>query len=341
MGPTTRLALTREQILAFRRGVAALDRRLPRGKGSLRVAAWAGLQDSMPRAALLSLHARVEGIQPDGWEDPALVQVWGPRFSAYVVPKRDLGVFTLGRLPDAAPGRRKAYDLAGRLRGLLGTEKMLHSAAERALGIGSNQLRYAAPTGTVLMRWDGARQPTIWSVAAPQMDPIAARLELARRHLRVFGPSSSDAFASWAGIGRAEAAAAFAGLGPELVAVATPIGERYVLADDAALLRAAPGPAAPARLLPSGDAYTLLKGDERALLVSQPAWREALWTPRVWPGAVLVGGEVIGTWRRAHDRMTIGVWRRLSRAERTAVEAEARSLPLPGISGEIMVRWED
>ena len=24
-----------------------------------------------------------------------------------------------------------------------------------------------------------------------------------------------------------------------------------------------------------------------------------LWTPRVWPGALLVEGEVVGTWRRA------------------------------------------
>jgi hypothetical protein len=49
---TTRLALTRSQIFAFRRRVAALDERLPPGSGSLRKAAWAGLQDSMPRAAV-------------------------------------------------------------------------------------------------------------------------------------------------------------------------------------------------------------------------------------------------------------------------------------------------
>ena len=55
------LQLTREQILAYRRHVQALDERLPAGARSLRRAAWAGLQDSMPRAALLSIHARVAG----------------------------------------------------------------------------------------------------------------------------------------------------------------------------------------------------------------------------------------------------------------------------------------
>ena len=59
--PTTRLDLTRPQILAFRRQAGVLDERLPPGPRSLRRAAWAGLQDSMPRAALLSIHARVGG----------------------------------------------------------------------------------------------------------------------------------------------------------------------------------------------------------------------------------------------------------------------------------------
>jgi len=59
------LALSREQVLAFRRRVNSLDERLPAGADSLRLAAWAGLQDSMPRAALLSIHARVEGAHPE------------------------------------------------------------------------------------------------------------------------------------------------------------------------------------------------------------------------------------------------------------------------------------
>jgi hypothetical protein len=71
--------LTRQQILAFRRRVGGLDERMPGGTQSLRRAAWAGLQDSMPRAALLSLHARVEGVQPSTWEHPSLAQLWGPR----------------------------------------------------------------------------------------------------------------------------------------------------------------------------------------------------------------------------------------------------------------------
>src|SRR6188474_1256331 len=128
---TTSLELTRSQILAFRRRAAALDQRLPRGQGALRRAAWVGLQDSMPRAALLSIHARMAGTEPTSWEDPSLVQVWGPRFSTYVVAKRDLAVFTVGRLPDQSGPLKRAEDLAARLQSALAGRRMLHGAAAR------------------------------------------------------------------------------------------------------------------------------------------------------------------------------------------------------------------
>jgi hypothetical protein len=68
---------------------------------------------------LLSIHARMDRTQPASWEDPSLVQVWGPRFSAYVVAKRDLAVFTLGRLPDEEGPLKRAQDIAARLQSAL------------------------------------------------------------------------------------------------------------------------------------------------------------------------------------------------------------------------------
>src|SRR5205823_14597211 len=130
----SQLALTRPQILAFRRRVGALDERLPRGRGSLRRAAWAGLQDSMPRAALLSIHARVERTQPNTWEDPSLVQLWGPHYSVFVVPARDLAVFSLGTLPDDAR-RQRAANLAARLHAFLAGRRMSYWEAGHALGV--------------------------------------------------------------------------------------------------------------------------------------------------------------------------------------------------------------
>ncbi len=337
----TRLDLTRPQILAFRQHVGALDERLPRGRRSLRRAAWAGLQDSMPRAAVASIHARVEDTGPAAWEDPSLVQLWGPRFSVFVVPACDLAVFSLGTLPDDAKGRLRAEDLAARLHAVLGGERMNYEAAGRALGVHPNSLRYAAATGTVLIRWEGARRPTVWTVPPPEVDPRDARLELARRYLHIYGPATPEAFGQWSGIGPRPGAAAFEALGRSLTPVRTPVGDAWILTRDEAALRAAPGPAAPARLLPSGDAYFLLQGTDRDLLVPDAAHRRELWTSRVWPGGVLVAGEIVGTWRRADTVMTVQPWRPLSRAERDAVAAEAESLPLPGSKRRIVVRWDN
>jgi hypothetical protein len=334
------LDLTRSQILAFRRRVGAVDERLPPGAASLRRAAWAGLQDSMPRAALLSIHARVEAAHASIWEDASLVQLWGPRFSAYVVPARDHAVFSLGRLPDDARGRELAQDLAARLHAFLGGRRMSYEEAGLGMGVHPNRLRYAAATGTVLLRWDGARRPTIWTVPAPGISASDARVELARRYLHVFGPATAASFAQWAGIGAAEARAAFDRLSRSLAAVRTPIGDAWILARDESELRAPAGPSAAARLLPSGDAFYLLQGADRELLVPREEHRRALWTSRVWPGALLVDGEVAGTWRRSQAVLTIEPWRRLARAERDAVEAEAAALPLPGVEGRIVTRWE-
>jgi hypothetical protein len=333
-----RLRVTRRQILAFRRRVGALDERMPLGPESLRRAAWAGLQDSMPRAALLSLHARVDGVEPSTWEDPSLAQLWGPRYNAYVVPQRDFALFSLGRLPDSAKGRERAERMAERMHAGLDGGRMTDRELGPLIGAG-NAMRYAATTGTIAIRWEGARAPAVWTVEAAEIEPADACRELARRYLHVFGPATAGAFARWAGISQTSAATAFASLDGSLLPVRSPLSDEWLLADDEPAMRAAETPPAPARLLPSGDAYWLLDGAERELLVPRADRRELLWTPRVWPGALLVDGEIRGTWRRAQHTVRIDAWARLSRVAREAVESEAAALPLPGLDRPIEVVW--
>ena len=97
----------------------------------------------MPRAALLSIHARVEGTAPSTWEAPSLVQLWGPRYSAFVVDARDAQIFTVSRLPDAGSTRRVAETLAERLAQLLGDTRMTLSA-QRGRSV-SHRTGYATP----------------------------------------------------------------------------------------------------------------------------------------------------------------------------------------------------
>jgi len=311
---------------------------VPLTAGSLRQAAWAGLQDSMPRAALLSLHARLEGVEPSAWEHPSLAQLWGPRFSTYVVPKRDFALFSLGRHPEDAKSRQRAERVAGRMHAHLGGARMTDRELGRAIGLG-NAMRYAATTGTIAIRWEGARAPVVWAVPAARIEPADACRELARRYLHVFGPTTSEGFARWAGISRRAAADAFASLEGSLLPVRSPLGDEWLLGADEAAVRAEEV-AASVRLLPSGDAYFLLDGKERELLVPRADLRERLWTSRVWPGALLVEGEIRGTWRRSQHTLRVEAWSRLPRRLRDAVEAEAASLPLPGLDRRIEVVWE-
>jgi hypothetical protein len=178
-------------------------------------------------------------------------------------------------------------------------------------------------------------------VPPPAVDPDKARVELARRYLHVFGPATPEAFSEWAGIRLPRAGRIFDSMAESLTPVRTPVGDAWILAEDEEAFRnSLGGPVAPARLLPSGDTHFLLQGADRELLVPDAVRRGELWTPRVWPGAVLVDGEVVGTWRRAGAVVSIQAWRRLSPAAREAVELEAQSFPLPDVQGRIRVRWD-
>jgi hypothetical protein len=341
---TAPLTLTREQVIAHRLRANELVERLRWTRASLRRAAWAGLTDSVPRAALLSLHARVADTPPGALDDEALVGIWGPRFSAYIVAAKDRAPFTLGRLPDNARRVAEIVSITDRLAAFLGQRRMSYADAGHAMGVPPNSLRYATLTGRVLIRWEGAGRPEIRMVEPPDMSPADAGLELARRHLHVLGPSTATSFGDWAGIGTPRARGILGALGPELVAVRMPSGDGSILASDEASFRDAPDPrdlVSPTaiRLLPSGDAWWLHHGGDRELLVPNDERRAELWPTRVWPGALLVGHEIAGTWRRAEADIEITPWRRLAPAERDAVETEARSLPLPGLAAPLRIRW--
>src|SRR5437867_1765613 len=191
-------SLTRGKVLAFRHRAAFLHRRLPPGR--LVDAAFAGLQDSAPRSAVLALHARVKDVSPAAWKDPRFVQVWGPRGAVYVVPSRDVAVFTLGRSPRnpvlaaavkvAAEKAKRAF----RVR----KAKQERVLSDRAAGVNFRELRIASMTGALRIEWDGAT--TSWRLVEPPTEAAEpARLELARRFLRSVGPSTPQEFAWWSG----------------------------------------------------------------------------------------------------------------------------------------------
>ena len=123
--------------------------------------------------------------------------------------------------------------------------------------------------------------------------------------------------------------------------VRSPLGDEWLLADDEPEMRAPAAAPAPARLLPSGDAYFLLHGAERELLVPRAEQRELLWTSRVWPGAVLVDGEIRGTWRRAKHTVRIDAWATPLPQRSQGGRGRGERLPLPGVERPTEVVWSE
>src|SRR2546427_11037492 len=158
-------SITREHVLAFRQRATYLHRRLPPGR--LVEAAFAGLQDSAPRSAVLALYARVKDVSPSAWKDPGFVQVWGPRGAVYVVPRRDVAVFTLGRFPRdpvfgaavraAAEKAKRAFRTAQTRRGGV--------LSNRGVEVNFREVRTGSIAGAGGIEWGGTT--TSWPVVEP------------------------------------------------------------------------------------------------------------------------------------------------------------------------------
>jgi hypothetical protein len=328
----------RDQIVRYRARVSHLDEKL--APGSVAQAAWGGLQDSVPRAGVVSLHARVAGTRPDSWEDPSLVQIWFRGGADYLVPRADVGIFTLGsypRDPDAAAHLERLADAIDRV--AAGRTLLVRDLSAQLALDHPTRIRTVAVTGRAHIRWDAAN---IWLIPAerPELDVEDARRELARRFVHWFGPTTVKRLATWTGVAPRDARETWASIAGDLTPVDVEGEERLMLAADLAELERGE-PVRGVRLVPFDDPFTKLDAD---LLVRDETRRFRVFPPTGQgvghiPGAVLVDGEVVGSWQRQQRKVTIHPWAAPSAEVREAIEWEALAFPIasPAKAG---VSWE-
>jgi hypothetical protein len=134
--------------------------------------------------------------------------------------------------------------------------------------------------------------------------PDTARAELLRRYLRCYAPSTRAGFAAWLGIEAGDTGPWWDLVRDELTAVEFG-GTAWILTEDLPALRSAP-PADGVRLLPPHDPYTQMR--DRETIVAREHQRE-LWRPVGDPGAVLISGQIAGTWRPRKDgrKLTVAI----------------------------------
>jgi hypothetical protein len=309
------LRVSRTQAVSYRLVVNNLSSRLP--AESYVEAAYVGLQDTAPRDALLGMHARVEACEPSAWQDSRLIQTYSPRAAVYVLPADDFGIFTVGRLPRDPEARQAIEDLAEEAcRALNGQERRGTALPVRA----------ACATGRIAVRWTTSAL-YVREHERPSIDPDTARVELCRRHVHAFGPTTPAAFAWWAGVSLGEATKTFALIADELMPVDLAGREAWVLAADESAVRQAE-PMRGVRLLVAPDLRVF--GQDRTQLFVGPGKNDH--SPlQDWfhPNGLVVDGRIVGAWGRRGGRVNIKAAGPLASSTRRAIDAEAASMPVP------------
>jgi hypothetical protein len=306
------------QAVKYRMAVNNLSRRLP--AGSYADAAYVGLQDTAPRDALLGLHARVAACEPSAWEHPQLIQTYSPRQAVYVLPRDDFGIFTIGRLPRDPAARQSLEDRAEHVCRVLADQPR---PARRLPG----EDRAICATGRLVVRWTtGALH--IWEQPRPSVDPETARIELCRRHVHAFGPTTPAAFAWWAGVPPQDAQHSFDVLAPELMPLDYDGRQAWILAADETAMATAE-PMRGVRFLVASD-LRLFGQDRSRLFIGPGQPRHTALHDTFYPNGLVIDGSIAGAWGRRAGRVTVRAFGPLRAAIREAIRDEAEAMPIPG-----------
>jgi hypothetical protein len=360
------------QVLGFRVRTQQLDRE----SGQLADTAVLdiGVQDTGPDGGLWALANRgVDtsalggGEASEGGERGELATAWTVRGAPHLYRRDDLPAVAAAVEPfsDADAGKRifnaakplKAAGI-GNLAALDAVAAAMRSVVTHPMGKGEVSTRVTALMEPPYLRFCRACNATHlyempFRLAAlraglelqagtspPVLAPIPGferaastpeRFDLIRAYLRLLGPATPKHVAAYIDAPVKEVAARWPA---DAVEVSVDGQPRWVLAADADRLAA--GRAATTRLLGPFDLF--MQAKDRQLLVDDPAHAKALWPVLGRPGAVLIDGDIVGTWRprssgtkssaKSSAKLTLRMelWGAVSPSARNAIAEQAERL---------------
>ncbi|MET8366303.1 winged helix DNA-binding domain-containing protein [Micromonospora sp. NPDC005194] len=345
----------RRQVMNFRVRAQQLDR----DEGTLADTAVldVGVQNTGPDGARWALAVR--GVDVTAMSDADVVLLWTVRGAPHLYRRADVGhvVAAVEPFSDADAGKR-IYDaakplkaagidnlaaldeVAARMRTIVTTPTVKGDVSGRlatvlpepylrfcrvcdATHLYEMPFRLAAARAGLELQLDTSppilRRITGFTRAAAPVD----RFDLVRAYLRLLGPATPKQVAGYLDAPVKDVKARW----PDDVVEVTVDGEaRWLLAADEEALESAD--ATTTRLLGPFDLF--LQARDRATLVPDPAYAKELWPVLGRPGAVLVDGDLVGTWRprKSGRTLTIAVqpWQRLSAGTRDAITTQAEHL---------------
>jgi hypothetical protein len=348
-------SLTWDEVRARRLARSHLVRPAPLERLARVVRDVCGVHAQVASSAELQLETRVAGVdvRAELWERRSLVKSYGPRGTLHLLARDEVALWAAANEWGVEPWyerhgftRRKAGAIlasVGRaLDGRALTREELAAEVGRRdprvrelLGSGwSHLLGPAAARGLLCFGPPrGARVTFVradeWLGGWDERDPEASMLEVVRRFVRAYGPTTHAELADWLARRPGQARALLGRL--ELDEVDVEGTRRWVLAGDTE----PDGEDAVLRLLPQYDVYVVGSRPRERLM--SPAARERVYSFRrgVYEGAVALAtvlhhGRVAGLWERKAGRVAVEAFERLPKR---ALEAEAHRL-----GGELELR---
>ncbi|GAB3226312.1 crosslink repair DNA glycosylase YcaQ family protein [Glycomyces halotolerans] len=347
--------IDRRQALRFRVHAQQLDRE--RGSFEGTSVLDIGVQDTGPDGSAWALAVR--GVDTASLTDEARVLLWTVRGAPHLYRREDVGQIAAALEPysDADAGKR-IFDASKPLKAAgIGNLEALDAVAEQmrrivagpmAKGEVSSRLtsalpepyrRFCRPCDTIHLYEQPFRLSALRAglelepgTSPPVMRPIPHftvaeavddRFDLVRAYLRLLGPTTVKQVAEYIDAPVKDVKARW----PEDAAEVDIDGERrWILAEDEEGLRSAEADGT--RLLGPYDLF--LQARDRSTLAPERARAKELWPVLGRPGAVLVDGDLVGTWRprKSGKKLTVAVrpWRNFPAATRRAVTEQAERL---------------
>lgn len=337
------MRVSREQVLAYRVHAQGLHRT---GRTLERLAVLDfGVQDAAPQLARLAFDARLSITPPPDVYGPGkpLALVWSLRGAPYVHRRADLDAVAAalyplseqdagGRLNETGPAVQRAgipaveqFELAVSAMRSVVTKSMGKGAVSTAVtkklpevmrrncrSCGTSHISDSAMRASFLpagLELEPDTSPPVLrrrpKAALPKHVDRAALRRLVLAYLTLLGPASPADAADYLGARRADLADAW----PEsdLMEVRVGNAKATYLPKGAGKALASPPEPDVVRLLGPFDPY--LQARDRTVLVPDQAAHKTLWPVLARPGAVLVDGEIAGTWRgrSSGGKLTVAV----------------------------------
>jgi hypothetical protein len=349
------VSLSRADVLAHRVRAQQLDR-VTSGTVPDTNVLDLGVQDTGPDGARWALAIR--GVDVDSVAPEELVLLWTLRGAPHAYRRADLPQVAAAVAPfSEADAGKRIFDASkpltaagiGNLEALDRVAAVMRSVVHEPMIKGELSARVTALVDEPYLRWcrpcqathlyempfrlaavraglelePGTSPPVLRPIAGLRVAPeVQPRFDVLRGYLHLLGPATPKQVATFLDSPVAEVRSRWPG---DCVEVEVDGSRAWALAEDLDSLQA--GPVSGTRLLGPYDLF--LQARDRDVLVPDTARHKALWPVLGRPGAVLHGGEIVGTWRpRASGkklRLAVDLWAETA-AARAGVEAEAERL---------------